>query len=159
MIDMALEVAKALGVIGGIASSTFLIWDRVVRDRPKVGLRVTPGQVYPRIKNVMDEDLIIDSIDSKPQYISPALDHQLESIVRAAAGQFDLLTIEPHGEAKLPLVVHVRSNGDEGASVKIVTTWRGTRRRWPWKRTSVIETSVAELRSLERARDPTKRAA
>jgi hypothetical protein len=159
MIDLAIELVKALGVFGGLASSAFLIWDRAVRDRPKIGLHVTPGQVYLRIKNTMDEDLIVDGVESTPQYLSPALDHELESIVRAAAGEFGVLTIEPLGEAKLPLVVHVRSDGHERAPVKIAASWRSTRRPWPWKRTAVVETSVAELRALESARRPTKRAA
>jgi hypothetical protein len=165
MIDVALEVVKALGTIGGLVAPAFLIWDRVVRDRPRFALHMAPGQPHGNrfstllIKNVMDEDLIIDSIVSTPSYLTPALDRQLESIVRAAAGEFDRpLIVEPLGECTLPLVIQKRSDGNENAPVKIVATWRATRRRWFWKGTVTITTSVAQVKELEAAR-PGKRAA
>lgn len=60
MIDV-LEVLKTIGAAGGIASSAFLIWDRLYRSRPIFALHVIAGDaqgsnyVYLRFKNAIDD--------------------------------------------------------------------------------------------------------
>jgi hypothetical protein len=160
MINAALEVVKLVGAIAGLASSAFLVWDRVYRSRPIFGLHIVQGEaqgsnyVYLRFKNVVDEDLIIDDIVATPPHLAPALDRELDSMVRAAAhAGFGLLTIGPLNERKLPLLfTRPRADEKENEPVKITATWRTTRRRWPWKRTATIVTSGAEVKRLQEAR-------
>jgi hypothetical protein len=60
-------------------------------------------------------DVIIDNIVATPPYLSPALDHELESIVRAAINEFCLLILGPSAERILPLVIQSQADGNASA--------------------------------------------
>jgi len=158
MFEDAAEVVKIVGSIGGFASAAFLVWDRIIRCQPIFALHIVSGTVqgnnhaYLRLKNVMDEDVIIDGIVSEPPYLVPALDHELDSIAIASIGKMGLIILAPREDRILPLVILNRADGDETVPVKITASWRRTRRRWPWPLTATIRTSVQAVRELERAR-------
>jgi hypothetical protein len=52
------EVIKFIGGLSGLASASFLIYDRLVRFRPTVFFRPSNNHVYLVIKNTMPETLV-----------------------------------------------------------------------------------------------------
>ena len=66
-------VIKFIGGLSGLASASFLIYDRLVRFRPTIFFRPSNNHVYLVIKNTMPETLVIDQITVAPAYLSVAL--------------------------------------------------------------------------------------
>jgi hypothetical protein len=71
-VDMAfdlVETIKLIGGLSGLASATFLIYDRIVRFRPTVSFRPHDKAVNLAIRNAMPESLIIDKISFTPPHL------------------------------------------------------------------------------------------
>jgi hypothetical protein len=63
------EAVKFIGGLSGLASVSFLIYDRLVRFRPTIFFRPSNNNVYLVIKNTMPETLVIDQITVAPAYL------------------------------------------------------------------------------------------
>jgi hypothetical protein len=73
------EAVKFIGGLSGLASASFLIYDRLVRFRPTVFFRPSNNHVCLAIKNTMPETLVIDQITVAPAYLGIALGDDLHS--------------------------------------------------------------------------------
>jgi hypothetical protein len=156
-----LEFIKLVGGIAGLGTALFTIYDRLYRDRPIFALHVNrpadsvvsrENDVYIRIKNPTDEDIIIDNISIVPGHLTLATGNDTHAIVRAMVSEFNLIVVRPYLERLLVLIVRLHEgNPAETENVTITATWRGTRRPWPWKRHVRIRTTVAQIRKLKSA--------
>ena len=160
MLDTFVEAVKFVGGLGGIASSIFLIYDRIYRFRPSAYLIPKDYKANIRVDNVADETVILDEIT-----ITPGL---LE-IVRAN----DLVTANEERQVswygstarKLPEGAYVvlkpsqsrtfalhRSADFENAKPEVRVTircrWRNTRHSFPWSRYVRIKTTVKDIRDI-----------
>src|ERR1700687_4984055 len=72
MLDSVIGVVKFVGGVGGLASSAFLIYDRVFRDRPAAFLIPANYKTNLRFKNVAAETIIIDEIIITPPMLKVA---------------------------------------------------------------------------------------
>jgi hypothetical protein len=156
--DGFLEGVKLAGALLGIGTASFLVYDRLFRDRPIFALHVKgqasrrENDVYLRIKNVTDEDIVIDDVSISPAHLALSVDGEIHSLVSAMIIEVHPIAIGPFGERLLILITRTTDgSAAEFDPVSIVATWRGTRRPWPWKRHVRIQTSVAAIRKLRSA--------
>jgi hypothetical protein len=103
--DGFVETVKLVGAISGMATALFIVYDRLFRDRPIFALHakhyVASGRendVYLRIKNVTDEDIVIDEISITPPHFTLAVDTEFDSMVRAISAEFNPVVVGPLGE-------------------------------------------------------------
>jgi hypothetical protein len=160
-LDGFLEWVKLAGALLGIGTASFIVFDRLYRDRPIFALHVRgqmglaaglDNEVYLRIKNVTDEDIVIDEISINPAHLTLSIDNEIRSLVSAMVSGFNQIVVGPLGERLLILITTVtEGSSSEFEEVCIMATWRGTRRPWPWKRHVRIRTSVAAIRKLRTA--------
>lgn len=164
MISDPVEWLKLIGSIGGLASSGFLIYDRLWRLRPTVYLQPYDFHVYLRIKNTADEALIIDRIAISPKVVSIAMnDGQnaallsiVEAITRGETGSRSFLVLGPEEERSFRLVsLNVADKLKEDNKIRIRCDWRSTRKPWPFTRSVTVTTSRADFEAfLKAAREP-----
>jgi hypothetical protein len=110
------------------------------------------NEVFLRIKNVTDEDIVIDEISISPAHLTLSVDHEIRSLVSAMVSEFNQIVVGPLGERLLILITAVtEGNSAELEDVSITATWRGTRRPLPWKRHVRIQTTVAAIKKLRTA--------
>jgi hypothetical protein len=154
--DGFVEALKLVGAVIGIATASFIVYDRLFRDRPIFSLQASrpagsassvDNDIYLRIKNVSDEDIIIDEISISPPHLTFSVDGEVCSIAKAVLREFNQIVVGPLGERLLILII----TQSEHAPVTITATWRGTRRPWPWKRHVKIHTTVAFIAKLKSA--------
>jgi hypothetical protein len=160
--DGFLEWVKLAGSLVGLATASFVVWDRVYRDRPIFALHVKSpptgraggreNDVFLRIKNVSDEDIVVDDVSIGPAHLTLSVDNEIRSLVSAMVSEVHPIVVGPFGERLLILITTVvEGSPAELEPVSITATWRGTRRPWPWKRHVRIQTSVTEVRRLRSA--------
>ena len=151
------EAVKFFGGLAGLLSGGFLIYDRLVRDRPIVALHRQTigvnGYTYLRIINPIDDDLVIKSIECLPaRIISVAVNHKTRSIMEATFPDYSLgpLIVAPKAETQLPIIKLTKELPTSG--VRIAVKWRRTRHTWPWDRTSSLKTTGEFIKGLEEGR-------
>ncbi len=157
-IDDPVEWFKILGSIGGLASSGFLIYDRIWRLRPTVYLQPDDYNVHLRIKNNANEALVIDQVDISPRVLNIAIKDEedpLFSTVEAVADQYypeegrTFCVLRPLEERSFRLVALTACDElKENHRIKIRCTWRSTRSQWPFTRTVTVPTSPGDFRSF-----------
>jgi hypothetical protein len=163
-IDDPVEWFKLLGSIGGIASSGFLIYDRIWRLRPIVYLRPYDFHVYLRIKNTADEALIIDRIAVSPRVLSIAMNDGenaallsiVEAITAGEGGSRAFLVLGPQEERSFRLIgLPAFKDLKDNERVRIRCDWRSTRKPWPFTRSVTVTTNRSDFGAfLKAAREP-----
>jgi hypothetical protein len=120
-----LEVFEIVGAICGVAAVAFLIYDRDFRSRPMMHLHPGDYAIQLRIKNMIDEAIIIDEIVAVPPVIG----------VAEGKGAPASVLVKPF-EERLMRMTLFREFEELGASavINITATWRTTRTTWPRKR-------------------------
>src|SRR5882672_2089331 len=100
MISDPVEWLKLVGSIGGLASSGFLIYDRVYRFRPIVYLQPQKGSVYLCVRNVANETLVIDRIDVSPKVFAVSMKGNKDDFVSRVDASVDaMFGTETDGES------------------------------------------------------------
>ncbi|HEY8269176.1 MAG TPA: hypothetical protein VIG34_11010 [Xanthobacteraceae bacterium] len=159
----SLEVLKIVGGIGGILSSVFLVYDRVVRLRPLVYLHLGDFRVDLRVKNAANEPIIIDEIAVSPPVLGVAMANDLMSTIQAVAARWyprmapekasrTFAVIGPLQERSFGLVLldeFDKLKDDE--RIRIRCEWRSTRRPFPFRRSAIVRTTVRDIRLLKEA--------
>ena len=154
--DWFLESVKLIGAVLGIATAAFIVFDRVFRGRPIFALHAkvrapNDNDLFLRIKNVLDEDVVIENWDVTPELVGLSKDDSVRAIIEAAAGNIQTAILPPLGELMLRLIILGPATGREQEPIIISAQWNNTRRPWPFRRTLKIKTSVARLRALKGA--------
>jgi hypothetical protein len=84
-----LQAFQLVGALLGMASAAFIVYDRAIRGRPTFALHAKSAggenNLYVRIVNVLNEDLVVENFRIDPQIVALSEDHELESIVAAGA--------------------------------------------------------------------------
>jgi hypothetical protein len=159
MLETFVEGVKFVGGLGGLASSVFLVYDRVFRCQPLMHLLVKDKDVFLRIKNVVDETIVIRKLMMTPAVAGFApgdsLRDTISGVLSAASGR-DFLVIDPLKDRELGLILieeKLKQLADEYELV-ISATWANTRRPLPFKRTLRLKTSVCDRKELYRSASP-----
>ena len=116
------------------ASFLVLIYERVIRTKPIVHLHPGDYAVQLRIKNVIDEAILIDEIRVSPAVFgwTPPADAS------------PTVVIKPLEEVLLRMMLFRDFEKlAEKALVTITVAWRTTRKPWPLKRT--VSTRIAAV--------------
>jgi len=160
MISELLEAVKVVGSIGGLASSAFLIYDRMFRNQPEAYLISENYKVAIRFKNIAGETIIIHEIDVAPPLL--ALDRANDLMTaqqdRAAVWYPSIndetamrafIVLPPAAERSFQLKRSAEfENADDGQMITIRCKWRNTRKPLPVYRSVRIKTSVGDIKSL-----------
>jgi hypothetical protein len=155
------EAVKFIGGLSGLASGSFLIYDRLVRFRPTIFLRPSNNNVYLVIKNTMPETLVIDQITVAPAYLEIVVGEDLPStlkIVHEKARQPTnqasqvFVVVDPLSE-KLCQLLQLKGFDDlpRGTRFKIRCQWRNTRRPFFLKRNVSVSTTMMDMLRLQSA--------
>jgi len=155
------EVIKFIGGLSGLASGSFLIYDRLVRFRPTVFFRPSNNEVYLVIKNTMTETLVIDQITVTPAYLEIVAGEDLPSMLKIVhektrgptnqASQV-FIVIDPLSEKPCQLL-QLKGFDDLPSSTifEIRCQWRDTRRPFFLKRNVSVSTTAMDVRRLQSA--------
>jgi hypothetical protein len=163
MLDSVVELVKFVGGLGGLASSAFLVYDRIFRYRPAAFLLPVDYKTNLRFKNVAAETIIIDEIVIKPPMLTVARANDLVTVNEERAA-----VMYGSAEDKRPEVIYVVikpeeertfalhrfadfENADGKTVIKIRCKWRNTRRPFPISRYVRVKTTVKEIRDLREA--------
>jgi hypothetical protein len=154
--DWFLESVKLIGAVLAIATAAFIVFDRVFRGRPIFALHAkvrVPGDndLFLRVKNVLDEDVVIENWDVSPKLVGLSTDQSMRAIVEAATGNISTAILPPLGELTLRLIILGAATGRENVPITISAEWNNTRRPWPFRRTLKIKTTAARLHELKGA--------
>jgi hypothetical protein len=155
--DNIIEGTKLIGGIIGIITAIFIVYDRAFRGRPIFALHATKlvagdNYLFLRIKNVLDEDIVIENWRVEPpNLIGLSTDHSVRAIAGAMVGEIPMAILSPLSELNFTLII--LGGGMEGPNVPITVSavWNNTRRPWPFRRTVKIRTTVARLNDLKGA--------
>jgi hypothetical protein len=161
-IDDPVEWFKLLGSMGGIASSGFLIYDRVWRDRPMVYLQPRKASVYLCVKNVAKETLVIDRIDVSPKALAISMRGDKDDFVSRVEASVDaMFGTETEGESHTFSVLGPQEERTfqlnalkecdalkSNDTIRIRCVWRTTRRPWPIRRTVSVRTTPKDFISF-----------
>jgi hypothetical protein len=100
-VDAVMEWVKLVGGLGGLASSGFLIYDRIWRLRPIVYLQPQKGSVYLRVRNVASETLVIDRIDVSPKVFAISMRGNKDDFLSRVDASVDaMFGTETDGESR-----------------------------------------------------------
>lgn len=162
MIGTLIELVKFVGGLGGLASASFLIYDRVVRYRPSAFLFPANYKAHVCFKNLAAETIIIDKVTIKPPLLKlmRANDFKSDHEDRAESwygkdSDHDkvFVIIRPMGERSFAL--HGSSaefdHAPEGRVIVIKCRWKNTRKPFPVDRHVKIKTTAAAIRQLRDA--------
>jgi hypothetical protein len=134
-----IEFFVIVGVLCGVGSAIVLIYERVMRTQPIVHLHPGDYAVQLRIKNVIDEAILIDEIS-----VSPAVFGWMPP-----ADASPTVVIKPLEEVLLRMMLFRDFEKlAEKALVTITVAWRTTRRPWPFKRTVSTKIAAADVMAI-----------
>jgi hypothetical protein len=154
-----IEAIKLFGGLAGLATAAFTIYDRLIRNTPILGLasqadsylRGLAPQLFIRVKNVSDYDLLITSwsVSREGFIVSPNLTGQ--SAIDALSGVEWIASVGPRQERLLGLWV-VRNYLEDEAALPVTITigWKRTGALYPFKSSqSILRTDTRELAALK----------
>lgn len=162
MIDWIIEGVKFVGGVGGLASSAFLIYDRVFRNQPLAFLVPADFKTNLRITNVAPETIIIDKIDIDPPVLKVAKRSDLYTDSEDSAASMyptmqsertpkgTYIVIKPKSERTFAL--HFLADLDtmsERGEITIRCKWINTRKRVPFPRYIRLRTTVGVVRNIK----------
>jgi hypothetical protein len=154
------ETIKLIMGLSGLASGTYLIYDRIICFRPTVSFRPHDNAVNLVIRNAMPESLIVDSVTITPPYLCVHSRRDLgETLTKIKAGveargkdahtSHDFLIIDPLTEKLFPLIwVVSKDNLSPRASIKVRCLWRSTGR--PLKRGVTASATVQDILQMQK---------
>jgi hypothetical protein len=166
VLEPFIELVKFVGGLGGLASSVFLIYDRVLRYRPSAFLIPVDYKTSVRFQNVAAETIIVDEVVIRPPMmlkLARANDLVTRNEERAAAlyssddrkldGIF--IVIKPTEERTFALHRFADfENADDRTPISIRCRWKNTRKPFPISRYVRIKTTAdsTPLRTRKRSR-------
>ena len=139
------EIFELVGAACGVAAVAFLAYDRAFRRRPMMHLHPGDYTIQLRLKNVIDEAIILDEIEARPPVIGLAA-------TKAAPAS---VVVKPYEERFLRMTLF-REFEELGpaAQIRISATWRTTRTAWPFKRRVMSRITAADVMAvLARAKE------
>jgi hypothetical protein len=157
--DAVVEWVKLVGGLGGIASSGFLIYDRVWRLCPTPYLQPHDNHVHLKIKNTANEALVIDKIVVSPKVFGIVMKERkgdfLSRMEATANAVYDAQTegstfavIPPLEEESFRLVeLPACAELKDDERIRIRCSWRSTRRPWPFTRGVSVTTTPKDLKA------------
>jgi hypothetical protein len=166
MVAEFVDAVKLIGALAGLASSAFLVYDRLFRERPILFLFPGDFKVNIRIKNISEETIIIDEIVIKPPGLTVARANDLItkneevqlSFYPSTAGKDDprfqgnFIVLKPTDVRTFALHRFAEfENADDKTRVTIRCRWQNTRKLWPIPRYVRIKTTVKQVRGLQDA--------
>jgi hypothetical protein len=156
--DFLIEAVKLLGGVAGLGSAAFLVYDRLLRNRPALSLERRPvgaeAHACLRILNPADEEVLITIVECQPKgLIGVARNSSVEGAIRAAVQEPPTnLHLAPGAHASLPLVLLSSAQDQPHTPVKIIVRWRWMHRAWPPQRHSSLRTTRRDVKLIETAR-------
>ena len=154
-----IEAAKLVGSIGGLVSiptTLFVIYDRAVRGRPIFALHASgrvagENRLFLRVKNVVDEDIVIEDWSITPPLLGLATADNLDATFRAQVDPPPRSIVPPMELLLLHLVILGAATGKDDEDIEISARWSRTRKPWPFQRRIRFPTTVARLKEWKAA--------
>jgi hypothetical protein len=158
--DWLVEALKLLGGVLAIPTAAFIVYDRLVRYRPIFALHAEKGSpgdnyLFLRIKNVVDEDIVIENWNVAPPIVGLSTDASTRSIGAAVVGNIPRAILPPLSSLTLVLFILGSATDRDNDAIEISAEWSSTRKPWPFRRRVKIETTVAKLKEWKAAHIPT----
>ena len=156
---MAFDWVEAVKLIGGIVAiptALFIVYDRAVRGRPIFAIHADgkiagENRLFLRVKNVVDEDIVIEDWRIDPPIVGLSTDHSQRAMVAAQIQQIPRSIVSPMDSLALLLVILGAATGRDQEEIEISAKWTRTRKPWPFQRRIKIKTTVARLKEWKEA--------
>ncbi|MGO4739252.1 hypothetical protein AB4099_22070 [Bosea sp. 2KB_26] len=152
-----LEYVFKLGSLAGLVSAGFLIFDRFFAHRPTLSLhRVVEHyapEVYLRIVNNHDSDLIIHSIECSPDRWTIAEDDETKAIATAVLRRKLTDHVIPPKGTHLLLIIRISDGTTPKASeaLTFIVSWNLSGEAWRWSRKSKLKTHTDRIDQMIRS--------
>jgi hypothetical protein len=141
-----LEAFEIVGALCGIAAVAFLVYDREWRRCPLLHLQPGDYAIQLRVKNVIDEAIIVDAITATPPVIG---------VMEGKNASGVAILVKPYEERLLRMTLFREFEELNPTTViTIRASWRTTRSTWP-RRRQVVSRIVAKdvMTVLARAKE------
>ncbi len=141
-----IEAFEIVGALCGIAAVAFLVYDREYRRRPLLHLQPGDYAIQLRIKNFIDEAIIVDEIVATPPVIG---------VMEGKNASGVAVLVKPYEERLLRMTLF-REFEELGATavITIRASWRTTRSAWPRQRRAVSRIAARDVMTvLARAKE------
>ena len=153
------DALKSLGAIVALPTSAFVIYDRLIRNRPFLSIRAAEhrqGTLELCIHNLADEALLVEGPVVTPDLFVAAFGQDLTSSLRAAAtrqyGDRRSAIVESKQAASMPLIpADEIEKAEDSTKVTFYVRWHPTSSRLYWRRGLKISRTIGELRKIEHA--------
>src|SRR5215470_4979173 len=153
------EGFKLVGSAAGIISGGFLVYDRLIRDRPQAYLaKHGSGAVDLVLRNAANETLIVDETSVAPNVLAFPHGHEIRDTVAAIYRRGEdvaesrlpcFFTVEPLGELTLGMVrFEAFKQLKKEDRITIRLKWRNTRFVLPFARKVKVTTTAGDIRKL-----------
>lgn len=161
-LELLIETGRFIGGIGGIIAiptALFVVYDRVVRGRPIFAIHADgkiggENRLFLRVKNVLDEDIVIEDWQIAPPLLGLSTDHSIRAIISAQVQQIPRSIVLPMGSLTLLLIILGAATGRDNEEIEISAKWARTNKPWPFQRRITIKTTVARLKEWQAAHQP-----
>jgi hypothetical protein len=163
MIETAVELVKFVGGLGGLASATFLVYDRVYRDQPSAFLVPKDYKANLRFTNNAAETIIIDEIIVRPPLLIVKRANDLvTSNEERQALFYDSARLNPEKVLIILKPLEERTFALHGSSaefehaaddqtITLRCRWQNTRKPLPFKRYIRIKITSGIIRTMREA--------
>jgi DNA polymerase III delta subunit len=130
-----------------------------VRGRPVFAISAKPGSpgdnyLFLYIKNILDEDIVVDNWKITPALVGLSVDHSIRSILKAQLSEIPLAILRSQVSLMLLLLILPAATNQHNETVTISAQWASTGKPWPFRRRIKIKTTVARLMELQAAHLP-----
>ena len=150
----AIQTISFVGSLIGIATGIFVLFDRVLRNRP-LAFIVLKGNSnnplhYVRVKNVGAIDAIVFDIEARPRSFEISKDHSVGGIAGAILNKPSFAILEPGQELDFPFFKNPKREGDKEyvGRIRFSVYWRKSSSTWLRQIPIHVFTSTVDLEQM-----------
>jgi hypothetical protein len=150
----AIQTISFIGGLIGIATGIFVLFDRVLGNRPLAyivlnGNRHNPLH-YVRVKNVGAIDVIVFDIKASPRSFEISKDHSVRGLAGAISDKPSFAILPPGAEQDFPFFRNPKRVGekDYAGRIRLLVYWRKSSSTWLRQVPIFVFTSTEDLERI-----------
>jgi hypothetical protein len=150
----AIQTISFIGGLIGIATGIFVLFDRVLRNRPLANVVLKGNQHNPlhyvRVKNVGAIDVIVFDIKANPRSFEISTDHSVRGLAGAIMDKPSFALLPPGAEQHFPFFKNPKREGEKEyeGRVRFSVYWRKSSSTWLRQVPIFVCTSTGDLQRM-----------
>jgi hypothetical protein len=150
----AIQTISFVGSLIGIATGIFVLFDRILRNRPlafiMLGGNAHNPLHYVRVKNVGAIDVIVFDIEARPRSFEISADHSVRGIANAISNEPTYAIVAPGAEQDFPFFKNPKREGEKehNRKIRFLVYWRKCSSTWLRQIPVQVLTSTEDLERM-----------